>query len=226
VFVIPIKLTSHEEYIKRVKDVHGDKYEVCSQYIGSDKIIHAKCKIHGSFSKSEARGLLRYGCPECGKAKQLEISKSNRKETGGMYEKHKYGKASEYFVAYHLTNLGYDVVMVTGNPRYDMIIESDYGRLFVQVKSGIKNNNDELKVNLRGNDNTKRYTSREIDLIAIHERNENKVYFVPIGEIEGKVSIVLRYSQTQRTYAKTKYAENYLQFNEEWFRNIHNNLVV
>ncbi len=143
-----------------------------------------------------------------------------------MYDRHKYGKASEYFVAYYLTNLGYDVVMVTGNPRYDMIIESDKGRLFVQVKSG-KKSEDELKINLRGNNDTKRYSSKEIDLIAIHERTENKVLFVPIREIEGQVSICLRYTPPKKIYShRTRLIEDYIDFNENWFDKVPNSIAT
>jgi hypothetical protein len=143
-----------------------------------------------------------------------------------LYDRHKHGKASEYFVAYHLTNLGYDVVMVTGNPRYDMIIESEKGRLFVQVKSGIKKN-DELKIGLRGNSDTKRYTSREIDIIVIHERSENKVIFLPINDIEGQVSICLRYNPPTKIYShRTRLIENYIKFDEKWFDEVHNTTAI
>lgn len=209
------KKMTHEEYVEKVNERQGDLYEVTSTYLGSNKPISARCKVHGEFTKNEARALLMYRCPECGKEVQKSLCK--KKENGVLYEPQMNGKASEFYVAYDLSQLGYEVVMVTGNPRYDLILESDKGRLFVQVKSTYKKEK-EIKVNLRGNSNTRRYNSKEVDIKAIHERSENKVIYIPINEVEGKSSISMRYEKSiYSQHNRSKLVSDYLTLKDEWF---------
>jgi hypothetical protein len=129
-----------------------------------------------------------------------------------LYEKHKNGKLSEFYVAYELTNSGFDVTFPTGNPRYDLIIENEFERYFVQVKSTYRKG-EEIKVNLRGNSTTKSYAKREIDIIAIHERTGNDVFYVPIEDISGQVSICLRYKPPAKIRShRTRMADDYKRF--------------
>jgi hypothetical protein len=134
-----------------------------------------------------------------------------------MYDRHRSGKLSEYYVAYELTKLGFDVTLPTGNPRYDLIIENETSRYFVQVKSTYRKG-DEVKVNLRGNSTTKAYEASDIDLIVIHERNTNDVFYVPIDEIDSQVSICLRYEAPKKILShRTRMASDYrkMPFEEE-----------
>ncbi|AXN39798.1 group I intron-associated PD-(D/E)XK endonuclease [Peribacillus butanolivorans] len=129
-----------------------------------------------------------------------------------MYDKHQSGKISEFYVAYELSNLGFDVYFPTGNPRYDLIAEKGNQRYFVQVKSGLRKS-EQLKINLRGNSTTKGYTQDDVDLIAIHERSENKVVYLPIEEIQGQVSVCFRYEPPNKIYShRTRLMENYTKF--------------
>ena len=131
---------------------------------------------------------------------------------GEVYERHLSGKESEYFAAYQLTKLGFDVVIPTGNPRYDLIVEKEAKRYFIQVKSGIMREGS-LKINLRGNSDTKGYTSRDIDLFVIHERTSNDLLFLPIEEIEGQVSVCFRYEKPKKIFShRTRLAQNYMKF--------------
>lgn len=129
-----------------------------------------------------------------------------------MYSRHQSGKTSEYYVAYELSLQGFDVYFPTGNPRYDLIAEKNEKRYFIQVKSGIKKDG-ELKINLRGNSNTKRYTKDDVDLIIVHERTENKVLYLPIEEIHGQVSVCFRYNPPEKIFShRTRLIKNYIKF--------------
>jgi hypothetical protein len=130
----------------------------------------------------------------------------------GMYDRHQSGKVSEFYVAFELSNQGFDVYFPTGNPRYDLIAEKENKRYFIQVKSGLKKA-EELKINLRGNSDTKRYSKEDVDLIIIHERSENAVIYLPIEEIEGQVSVCFRYNPPKKIFShRTRLIENYIKF--------------
>lgn len=129
-----------------------------------------------------------------------------------MYERHRNGKLSEFFVAYKLTEMGYDVYFPTGNPKYDIIAERDGHRNFIQVKSGLRNG-ETLKINLRGNSDTQRYSPSEVDVFAIHERSDDEVYFVPISEVNGQISVCLRYADPPSIKShRTRFAKDYTEF--------------
>lgn len=126
-----------------------------------------------------------------------------------IYERHKYGKMSEFYVAYLLTKNNYDVFLPTGNPKYDLIAEKRGERLFIQVKSG-RRTEDTLKINLRGNSDTKAYTHKDVNVFAIHERKDNEVYFIPQEEVSGQVSVCLRFTKPPRIIShRTRFASDY-----------------
>lgn len=55
-----------EEFIKKAKDVHGEKYdysEVC--YINNKTPVNIICRQHGVFSQGPSNHLLGQGCPHC-----------------------------------------------------------------------------------------------------------------------------------------------------------------
>lgn len=59
------KLTT-KEFIDKSKLIHGDKYDYSkSIYIGSNKKIYIKCKIHGIFSQDASEHLRGRGCRKC-----------------------------------------------------------------------------------------------------------------------------------------------------------------
>lgn len=122
------------------------------------------------------------------------------------------GKLSEYYVAYKLSENGFNVVVPTGAPRYDLIAEKGDDRYFIQVKS-VARQDDLLKVYLQTSKALVGYRPNEVDIIAIHERKENKIYFVPISDIEGLTAITLRFTERFGTQGrKTHYAKDYEAF--------------
>lgn len=62
-----------EEWIKKAKEVHGDKYDYSfSEYKGSKNDINIYCKIHNKiFTQKAGEHLQGYGCNKC--AKELQI---------------------------------------------------------------------------------------------------------------------------------------------------------
>lgn len=58
---------STEEFIKKAKKIHGDKYDYSkTNYTGCKKLITIICPIHGEFSQVPNYHLSGNGCPKCG----------------------------------------------------------------------------------------------------------------------------------------------------------------
>ena len=61
------KLTT-EEFIKKAKEIHGDKYKYDkSEYVSTHSKIIITCPIHGDFLQQPNIHLTNHGCPECAK---------------------------------------------------------------------------------------------------------------------------------------------------------------
>ena len=66
-----------EEFIKKAKNVHGDKYDYSLvDYKNNRTHIEIICKIHGSFLQTPSDHLSGKGCKECGKEKSKEDTRS------------------------------------------------------------------------------------------------------------------------------------------------------
>lgn len=62
---MPKKLTT-EEFIKRAREVHGDKYDYSKvEYKKANEKVEIICPIHGSFFQSPSKHLSGSGCPYC-----------------------------------------------------------------------------------------------------------------------------------------------------------------
>lgn len=58
---------STEEFIKKAKKIHGDKYDYSkTNYTGCKNLITIICPIHGEFSQVPNYHLSNNGCPKCG----------------------------------------------------------------------------------------------------------------------------------------------------------------
>lgn len=67
---MPHKLTT-EEFIKRSKEIHGDKYDYSQvNYIGNHIKVNIICKTHGIFSQIPKSHLKGCGCPVCALSKK------------------------------------------------------------------------------------------------------------------------------------------------------------
>ena len=68
------KLTT-EEFIKRAREVHGDKYDYSKvKYVNSVTEVCIICKEHGDFWQKPRYHLCGNGCPVCGGTKKSSSS--------------------------------------------------------------------------------------------------------------------------------------------------------
>lgn len=56
---------THEGFVGRARDVHGDTYEYISQYINAHTPLEIRCKHHGVFTQRPYSHLGGQGCPSC-----------------------------------------------------------------------------------------------------------------------------------------------------------------
>lgn len=92
------KMLSSTEFIRRSKEVHGDKYNYSKvEYVKSDSNVCIVCPEHGEFWQSPCSHMSGHGCPECGfvnTAKKKRMSKSEfvRRADKIHYNKYDYSK--------------------------------------------------------------------------------------------------------------------------------------
>lgn len=111
------------------------------------------------------------------------------------------GSISEAAVEWDLLGRGYNVLTPSVTARYDRLVETDGGYIRVQVKTARMDVRDG---NLRVSYDTP-YDSTEIDIIAVFDPGERKVYYIPINDIPtGAKGFTLRI--TKRVYNRIKSA--------------------
>lgn len=66
------KKITKEEFIRRAREVHGDKYDYSKvQYERGDRLVRIICPVHGEFLQTPTRHTYhRCGCPICGVEKR------------------------------------------------------------------------------------------------------------------------------------------------------------
>lgn len=70
------KTLSNEEFIEKVRKVHGEKYDYSkTKYTGRRKLVTIICPTHGEFKQIANNHLQGEGCPICGKEK---VANNNR----------------------------------------------------------------------------------------------------------------------------------------------------
>ena len=66
--------SSKEEFIKKAREVHGDKYDYSKvHYVNSKTKVCIICPEHGNFEQTPNSHLRGCGCPTCGFEKNIEI---------------------------------------------------------------------------------------------------------------------------------------------------------
>jgi len=81
---------TNEEFIKRGKKIHGDKYDYSEcKYDGYEKKISIICPNHGVFHQTPHNHLSGYGCFKCGEYKGEKIIRLFLDEHGITYEHEK-----------------------------------------------------------------------------------------------------------------------------------------
>lgn len=75
------KRLTQNEFITKVKEVHGDKYDYSETvYVNSRTKISILCPIHGTFKQSANSHLSGQGCPHCGKISKIKNSTKTTEE--------------------------------------------------------------------------------------------------------------------------------------------------
>ena len=90
------KLTT-EEFIKKAKEVHGDKYDYSRvNYVNYQTKIEIICPKHGSFKQTPGQHFRGQGCPDCGKQKLKEKGEKQRLTTEEFVKKAKEVHGDKY----------------------------------------------------------------------------------------------------------------------------------
>ncbi len=119
-------LLSNDEFIKRAKEIHGDKYDYSKvEYVNYDTKVCIICPEHGEFWQTPVGHLSNaQGCPKCKKSKLENSVEAILKECKIQYEQEK-----EFEWLVNKNNLKLDFYI----PKYDIAIECQGGQHFVPV---------------------------------------------------------------------------------------------
>lgn len=90
-----------ETFIKRAKEIHGDKYDYSKvNYVNGNTKVCIICPEHGEFWQNPYSHLQNHGCPECGKLNSNILSAAGKKASGGerfvKLSKKKHGDKFDY----------------------------------------------------------------------------------------------------------------------------------
>ena len=81
------KLTT-EEFVRKSKEVHGEKYDYSSvEYIGANYKVLITCPIHGIFEQRASAHLDGQGCPLCGEKEKANNRRKHRTALGVILTK-------------------------------------------------------------------------------------------------------------------------------------------
>ena len=99
------KKLTQEEFIKRAKEKHGDKYDYSkAKYVNARTPVTIICPTHGEFTQSACTHLSGHGCEKCGRDKTT-ISRKNNTEAFIEQLKEKFGDEYDYSkVVYNVQN--------------------------------------------------------------------------------------------------------------------------
>lgn len=88
------KLTT-EEFIKKAKEIHGNKYDYSKvKYINSSTKVCIICPKHGEFWQVPSEHLRHYGCKICGGTNKLTTEEFIEKARKVHYNKYDYSKVN------------------------------------------------------------------------------------------------------------------------------------
>ena len=82
--------SNKENFIKKAKEVHGDKYDYSlAEYVHSKSKVNIICPIHGDFIQKPNCHLSGKGCPKCGGTEKInteEFINKSKKIHGDVYD--------------------------------------------------------------------------------------------------------------------------------------------
>ena len=97
---------SQKEFLKEVKEIHGDKYKIISKYKTNMDKVKIKCEICGHVWKIRAGHLLQgHGCPKCANVKKKTTKEFKEEVNNLVGEEFKvvsdYNGCKEKIIIYH-----------------------------------------------------------------------------------------------------------------------------
>lgn len=121
------------------------------------------------------------------------------------------GAISEQAVEIDLLRRGYNILEPVVTSRYDLVVEtSDRLYIRVQVKTAWLDKHGNLNVS----SGKTPYSSAEVDVIAVYDRDNQNVYYVPIDVLDGRTlySLRLRRYKIKRKKGAALMADRYKHF--------------
>lgn len=90
--------TGTEEFVRRAREVHGDKYDYSKvEYVSDKKEVCIICPIHGEFWQTPSKHIHRqHGCPICGLTKRWNDRKNRTTEEFIVNAKKVHGEKYDY----------------------------------------------------------------------------------------------------------------------------------
>lgn len=77
----PNKPLGFEEWLRRSKEIHGDRYKyIISDYVSSHSLMTIFCSTHGKFKQKARLHLKGNGCRECGKQVAGDLERTPKEE--------------------------------------------------------------------------------------------------------------------------------------------------
>ena len=121
-----------------------------------------------------------------------------------------FARESLLAVSKEYVSLGWDVFFpLTEDSPVDLVILRENTFLRVQIKSvRLQKNAMKIKVRSTNNWSNKKYTRKDVDILAVHERKSDTCYVIPIHEIEGMSQVTLR--TTKLKGIECRQADDYL----------------
>lgn len=124
------------------------------------------------------------------------------------------GNIGLYYICADLAEKQWVVLLPQGSqPHYDMIIEKGgkYRRVQARYATQKKNGNIEVKLYTQGH-KTNFHSPKDVDVVAVFEPYNKKVYYINLSKFKNKTLITLRTKETKNGIIKnTWFAKNYCE---------------
>ena len=198
-----------EEFIRRARLKHGDKYDYSkTEYTGKKNKVIITCPIHGDFEQLPQNHLKRNGCPECGlrfgvQEKKVLAAVQNR------YENVTYQYTNSTFLKGKSKNMTLDIFL----PDYNIGIEYQGAHHFYPLKA-FGGENALAIVSKRDKRKYQKCLENGVKVFYISfERKVPDVYFAPVySTMDELFNAIDSYIQAQQNDANIiRISENELK---------------
>ena len=163
--------SSAEEFIKKAKEVHGDKYDYSKvEYINMRTKIKIICPIHGEFEQQPRAHLSEQGCPKCKSSSGERRIANYLNSKNLLYE---WQKTFDDLRGKNKQKLSYDFYLQKEN----LLIEYNGRQHYEEEAFG-------------GHHNLKRHKERDLQKIEYAKKNNYKLISIPYWEFDNIETIL------------------------------------